>query len=100
SPVAYARNEVREAAVERILDRVRVLPGVRGAAVATVLPMAGGSATIHFNIEGRPPRGPEDFIMAGYRAVSPGYFETMSIPLRSGRVFDARDKGEPTVVIV
>jgi putative ABC transport system permease protein len=68
SPVTYAQNEVRATAVERIVDRVRALPGVRGAAVATVLPMSGGSSTLHFNIAGRPPRGPEDFIMAAYRA--------------------------------
>src|SRR6185369_147562 len=51
-------------------------------------------------IAGRPPREPEDFIMAAYRAVSPAYFETMAIPLRNGRLLDPRDVGEPTVVIV
>jgi putative ABC transport system permease protein len=101
SPVTYARDEARAAAVERILDRVRALPGVREAGVATALPMSGGNATIHFNIAGRPPRGPEDFIMAAYRAVSPRYFETMGMPLRRGRLFEPRDRaGAPPVVLV
>ena len=39
--------------------------------------MSGGGATIHFNIAGRPPKGPDEYKLAGYRAVTPGYFETM-----------------------
>ena len=56
-----------------------------------MLPMSGAGATIHFNIKGRPPSGP-DYTMAGYRAVSADYFQTLGIPLKEGRPIDARDR--------
>jgi putative ABC transport system permease protein len=63
--------------------------------------MSGGGATIHFNIKGRPPSGPEQYTMAGYRAVSANYFQTMGIPLKQGRLLDARDReGAPRVMVV
>ena len=101
SPVGYPDDQRREAFVERLLARVGGLPGVEDAGTTTTLPMAGGGATLHFNIYGRPPKGPEDYIMAGYRAVSPGYLGTLDVPLLSGRTFDERDRpGGPRVVIV
>jgi putative ABC transport system permease protein len=101
SPRRYTDSAVRTAAVERMLDRVRALPGVRGAAVTTLLPMQGAGATIHFNRASRPPRGPDDYVMAGYRAVSPDYLALLGVPLKKGRLLSERDReGAPHVVVV
>jgi putative ABC transport system permease protein len=101
SPALYGDDLPRTTMVERVVGRVRQLPGVTSAAVTTGLPMSGGGATIHFNIAGRPPRGPEEYRLAGYRAVTPGYFETLGIPLRRGRTFTERDRdGAPLVAVV
>jgi putative ABC transport system permease protein len=101
SPITYARDDARDAVVERVIARVRALPAVRAAAITTVLPMTGGGTTLHFNIAGRPPKGPDDYIVAGYRAISAGYFQTMGMPLRHGRAFSPSDReGTPAVVII
>lgn len=101
SGAKYADDALRTGAVDRLIERMNGVPGVRGAAVTTMLPMSGGGATIHFNIKGRPPAGPEQYTMAGYRAVSAGYFQTMGIPLKQGRLLDAHDReGAPRVIVV
>jgi putative ABC transport system permease protein len=101
SAVKYADDEKRTNTVNDLLDRVRAIPGVRSAAVTTLLPLTGGGPTIHFNIKGRPPAGPEQFTMAGYRSVSGSYFETLSIPLRRGRLLNGRDRqGSPPVLVI
>jgi putative ABC transport system permease protein len=101
SGAKYNDDKLRTAVVDRLLERVSSLPGVRAAAVTTMLPMSGGGATIHFNIKGRPPAGPEQYTMAGYRAVSAQYFQTLGIPLRRGRLLDARDReGAPRVIVI
>jgi putative ABC transport system permease protein len=101
SPVTYREDVVRTSMVERTIARARTLPGVIDAAAATGLPMSGPGATVHFNIAGQPPKGPEDYKLAGYRAVTPGYFETMKIPLRRGRTFTESDRdGAPPVAVI
>lgn len=101
SPTTYREDVPRVAVVERMRERVLSLPGVSAAAITTGLPMSGGGATIHFNIAGRPPKGPEEYRLAGYRAVTPGYFETLQIPLLKGRAFDDRDRhGSPLVAVI
>jgi putative ABC transport system permease protein len=101
SPQRYAQSPARTAMVERILDRVRTLPGVESAAATTNLPMAGGGATIMFNRAAYPPKGPADYVMAGYRAVTPDYLETLGVPLRRGRMLSLSDReGAPRVVVV
>jgi putative ABC transport system permease protein len=97
----YANDELRTNVVRRLLDRLSSVPGIRGAAVTTTLPMSGGGPTIHFNVKGFPPSGPEQYTMAGYRAVSADYFRTIGMPLRQGRLLDEADRqGSPRVVVV
>ena len=62
--------------------------------------MTGGGATIHFNIQGHPPSGPEQYTMAAYRAVSADYFATMGIALRRGRALTPQDREGSRRVIV
>jgi putative ABC transport system permease protein len=100
SPTTYQDDRVRASMLERLLARLQQIPGVRGAAVTTMLPMHGGGATIHFNRAARPPRGPDDYIMAGYRAVSPGYLATLGVPVRRGRRLDERDREGTSPVVV
>src|SRR3954469_1653290 len=101
SPVKYATTAQRNLLVERLRERLHALPGVALAEVATAPPFSGNGASIHFNITGRPARGPEDYIITGYRAVSEGYFTALGVPLVAGRLFTARDRDQsPPVSIV
>jgi len=97
----YNDDALRTSVVDRLLERISGLRSVRGAAVTTILPLSGAGATIHFNIKGRPPSGPDQYRLAGYRAVSGQYFQTLGIPLKRGRFIDARDRqGSPHVIVI
>jgi putative ABC transport system permease protein len=101
SPLTYQDSVVRTSAIERMLARVQALPGVQGTGVTTMVPMAGAGAVIHFNRALRPPKGPGDYVMAGYRAVTPGYLSTLGVPLRRGRMLEPRDnETAPRVVVI
>jgi len=84
-----------------LLEEVRSLPGVRSAAVVSMLPIQEAWTNGGFSIEGRPapPPGQEPF--AETRVASPGFFATLGVPLLRGRDFTERD-GEhgPDVVII
>jgi putative ABC transport system permease protein len=101
SPRTYGDPAVRTALVDRIVERMRTLPSVESAAMTTVLPMAGGGATIHFNRTARPPKSPAEYVMAGYRAATPGYLSTLGVPLKRGRMLEERDvERAPKVVLI
>jgi putative ABC transport system permease protein len=100
SQTAYAKPEQRYDFFDRVVDRVRTLPGVRSAGAASFLPVSGGGGLIHFNIAGRPPKSPHDYTAAGYRTVTPNYFETLGVPLMQGRFFTPADKEHAPAVIV
>jgi len=101
SPQVYDGDASRTSVVERIVSRMGVLPGVESAALTTMLPMAGAGSMIHFNRAAYPPKGPDDYVMAGYRAVTPGYLATLGVPLRRGRLLNAEDReGAPRVVVI
>ena len=101
SPRTYGDSTVRTATVDRIIERVSALRGVQRAAITTMVPMAGAGATIHFNRAAFPPKGPGEYVMAGYRAVTPEYLATIGVPLKRGRLLEARDRaGAPPVVVI
>jgi putative ABC transport system permease protein len=101
SPAVYGAQSSRNQLIDRLLPRLRALPGVLRAEIATAPPFAGNGTSLHFNIAGRPPKGPEEFVVTGYRAVTDGYFTALGIPLRTGRLFTDRDReGSKPVAIV
>ncbi len=101
SPQRYQDDVSRTSVVEHIVSRISVLPGVKSAAMTTMLPMAGAGAMIHFNRAAYPPKGPDDYVLAGYRAVTPGYLEMLGVPLLRGRLITERDRNAaPRVVVI
>jgi putative ABC transport system permease protein len=86
---------------ERLLDRIRVEPGVISAALTGSVPLNDVSPNgVEFQIEGAEPSdGPRP--RANLETASPDYFQTMGIPLLAGRMFTAMDREPaPGVVIV
>ncbi len=80
---------------------VRAVPGVTVAAFTSQLPLSGDYSTYGVSLESNPDSKTEGGSPAFRYAVSPGYFETMRIPLRSGRLLDSRDVADaPPVVLV
>ncbi|HEV8335760.1 MAG TPA: ABC transporter permease [Candidatus Polarisedimenticolia bacterium] len=101
SQASYAEPARRAEFFDRVVERAATLPGVRSAGAASFLPVSGAGGLLHFNITGRPPKGPHDFIAAGYRVVTPRYFETMGMPAVKGRLLTARDdERAPSVVVI
>jgi putative ABC transport system permease protein len=97
--VRYREHPQREQFQESLLERVRALPGVTGAATTVYLPQ-GVENTNTFEIDGRPwPTGKAE-PWALWNAVSDDYFTTMRIPLLQGRVFDSRERADSPPVIV
>jgi putative ABC transport system permease protein len=95
----YQTREQGNQLFEALHERLRSIPGVV-AASSTGAMLLRGSSSAGLAIKGRPvPEGrlPE----IGYASVARGYFETMRIPLRAGRVFDRRDgPTSPDVVVI
>ncbi len=75
----------------RALEQIGRLPGVESASAVSYLPFNGGAAGTDLAIAGRPPAKPGEAIGATIRTVMPGYFRTVGIPLKRGRVFSAAD---------
>ncbi len=71
------------------LEAVRNVPGVSAAAFTSQLPLSGDADVYGVQFENA--SDPNDVEPAFRYGVAPGYFETMGIPLRRGRLFNAQD---------
>jgi len=86
------------AVYDDLLRRITALPGVQSAALLRDLPMGvqGASPIV---VDGASSDARSQF--AALIWAGPGFFETMRIPLRHGRGFDARDRAEsPRVAVI
>ncbi len=86
---------------DQLLQRVRALPGVTGAAIVSDLFLTDTPNSGMFTLEDRPPFPPSEQIEVTSDVASPGFFETMGVRLVRGRFFndDDRSGGPPVVVI-
>lgn len=84
---------------EQALDRLRAAPGVKAAGLAGVSILAGDEWDSTMSVEGHQAADGED-MQAFMNNLSPGYFETMGIPLSEGRDFTRLDSAEKARVAI
>ena len=84
---------------EDLLDRLRASPAVKSAGQAGVSILSGDEWDSSMGVEGHRPADGED-MQAFMNALSPGYFQTMAIPILEGRDFRRNDAREETAVAI
>ncbi len=104
SPVRYRTNEEIRSFYRRLVARLEAIPGVRSAAVVKALPMTqlelGDWSFVREGMYSLPVK-PSEWNLAYWQTMSPGYFETMRIPVLQGRGIGATDRiGSPGVAVI
>ena len=91
-PQATSTTAARLQTYQRLLEKLRAVPGVQGATAMTGLPPNRPLNANDTDIEGytAPPEGPYENVDY-YQAVMSDYFETMGIPVVQGRSFERTD---------
>ncbi len=88
----YPTPESLQQFFDQVEAEVAAVPGVKGVAWASSLPLdffdSGGFS---FEIAGDPPVDDSQRPSTEYQAVSPTYFSTLDLPILAGRAFDRRD---------
>src|SRR5882724_5252350 len=93
-------QQVREF-YSRLVEQTQNLPGVRGVAVSNSLPPNTTDFSSNFAIEGHSSAEDQGQRVAYFIRVSPDYFRTLGIPLRSGRLFNGSDTSDaPNVMLI
>ena len=96
----YPKREEQTAFFDRLLERLRNVPGVSAAGLVTDIPLYGGSST-GFDVDGRPEALPGQRPMTDYRLINADYFAAMGMKLVKGRAFSRYDtEAAPGVVII
>jgi macrolide transport system ATP-binding/permease protein len=91
----------REQFYKQLLEKARLAPDVRSAALASAVPIAIGSITVGVVPEGYQLKPDQEALSVFHNIVSDGYFEAMAIPIVKGRSFLESDKADtPPVAVV
>jgi predicted permease len=87
--------------VDRALEALRTIPGVESFGAISRLPLGGPGSDRLFSVEGEPKGPGTEAHSEQFRMVTPGFFETLRIPLLQGRRVEMSDTaGAPPVVVV
>ena len=85
----YSPEESR-VADQDLLERIRVLPGVRSASASRITPIGNSSWNMYVDVDGYEPADRRESLV-WMNSVSDAYFATLETPVRAGRDFDSRD---------
>jgi predicted permease len=86
---------------ERVLQRIRTLPGVVSSGVIDDIPLDNGGSHQPIAIEGRPVVPMSEQPEVDVRLISPGYMSALHVPILRGRdISDADIAGRPDVILI
>jgi putative ABC transport system permease protein len=91
SPRQYPDAPSQARFAERLLAGLQQIPGVESAAIGTAPPLFGYHSRSDITIEGMGPMKRGDYPHPDFHKISPGFTETLRIPLVAGRTFTAAD---------
>jgi predicted permease len=97
-PTRYNSSAATTEFFDRLVRRVRAIPGVMSAAAVTQLPLTVPGWSSDFSLDG--PSAGSFSVALLHRQVTADYFATMRVPLLRGRVFTEADRGPPFVVVI
>jgi predicted permease len=95
---SYPDSGTRAAFYKQVIDRLSHLPGVEHAAAVSELPLSGDRWVDMIRIPGDT-RPIMQIPSEHFRWVTPGYFETIHLPLIAGRLLSPSDEGKHYAVI-
>jgi putative ABC transport system permease protein len=100
-PQARYNNEAQARFYQQLLERMQANPVTARSALAFPTPFGGGNAQGGYLIEGKPRPPVGDRPLVQINSVTPGFFQTMGIPLLSGREVAWSDTPErPRVAVI
>jgi putative ABC transport system permease protein len=91
----YPEPAARQEFFDRLLERVRALPGVTGAAAGSLV--LGRSSSSSFTIEGRPEVIQQPLT---FDIITPDFFQVLQVPLLRGRFFSDGDRADTQPVAI
>jgi len=96
----YTEAPQRGAFFRQLLERVSALPGVEAAAATSTVPLKGGGWGRSLTVEGFPVLSVGQAPMIQHTVTTPGYFQTMGIPIMAGRAFNEWDTADAEKVTI
>lgn len=98
---AHYDPATRLAFFDQLGEKLEAIPGIERVSASNILPIGAGSTVMGIAVEGREPTQPNEGPSADWRAVHPGLFATLGVPLQRGRVLESADltAEQPVVVI-
>ncbi len=94
----YTKPEQRTEFFRRLLEKAQSMPGVQSVGLVSALPLQGETwVDVVGNEHDRRPAFQRP--VTNVRFISPDYFKTLAIPMRSGRTFDDSDKAKKVAII-
>jgi putative ABC transport system permease protein len=97
----YRAPESRREFASDLTARIEAIPQAQRVALANILPASGWSPARSLVVDHDPEPDPSRRPRAGYRSVSPEYFDALGVPILNGRTFSSLDRegGRPVAII-
>lgn len=95
----YSQPALRSALFRRVLDRLRILPGVEAVGAINILPITDADQSMAITAPGSGFTDAKDPAVVKFRAASPGLFRALGVPVLNGREFNDSDVNSGSAVI-
>lgn len=99
-PAQYPDPASRGQFAERLQAELQTAPGVQAVAITDAVPLSGASSRSPYARADGNPVPVNERPLGLTRSVAPGYFQTLKIPLLSGRDFNQQDKVDEHLVVI